>query len=151
MGRKENRLPEEERSVSPHHVGSANVQDLFGPLLASIGHKYYNSSSDAGRYPTFVLDFRRAAARSQALAAASTGVWTDFSPIFAVRLKHCVCPRPLQVLHGTSVAVFESDDSQSHRAREGGQDCNTMCSRYACFVWGKLMMVRVAAAWQAGG
>ena len=71
-----------------------------------------------------MLDFRRAAARSQALAAASTGVWTDFSPIFAVRLKHCVCPRPLQVLQETSVSAFDFHDSQSHRAREGGQDCN---------------------------
>ena len=81
-----------------------------------------------------MLDFRRAAARSQALAAASTGVWTDFSPIFAVRLKHCVCPRPLQVLEGTSVTAFESDDSKSHLAREGGQDCNEVQQvRMLCF------------------
>ena len=83
-----------------------------------------------------MLDFRRrrVAARSQALAAASTGVWTDFPPIFAVRLKHCVCPRPLQVLQGTSVATFELHDSQSHRAREGGQDCNEVQQvRMLCF------------------
>ena len=81
-----------------------------------------------------MLGFRRAAARSQALAAASTGVWTDFGPIFAVRLNHCVCPRPLQVLQGTGVPAFELHDSQSHRAREGGQDCNDVQQvRMLCF------------------
>ena len=98
----------------------------------------YNSSSDAGRYPSFVLGFRRrrAAARSQALAAASTGVWTDFSPIFTVRLN-IASPRVHYRSYKGLVFLLLNFMIPKATAPARAARIVTMCNRYAaCFVLG---------------